>query len=123
MTQNEMEKPEIIEDLGTDTVLCAVTDIEDPGSKGFRVGRRERLFVVRKGGAIFAYMNLCPHQGTTLDWKPDAFLSYDKDMILCSMHSALFNIDDGICVDGPCPGQGLEPVKIALKDGGIFLAA
>ena len=82
MTQNEMEKPEIIEDLGTDTVLCAVTDIEDPGSKGFRVGRRERLFVVRKGEEIFAYMNLCPHQGTTLDWKPDAFLTVELDYIL-----------------------------------------
>ena len=121
MTQNEMEKPEIIEDLGTNTVLCAVSDIEDPGSKGFRVGRRERLFVVRKGGAIFAYMNLCPHQGTTLDWKPDAFLTVELDYILCATHGAFFKIEDGMCVAGPCLGRSLAPIKVRVEDGNILL--
>lgn len=121
MTQNEMENPEIIEDLGTDTVLCAVADIEDPGSKGFRVGRRERLFVVRQGDDIFAYMNLCPHQGTTLDWKPDAFLTVEKDYILCATHGAFFEIENGMCVAGPCLGRSLAPIKIRVEDGNIML--
>jgi nitrite reductase/ring-hydroxylating ferredoxin subunit len=104
--------------------LCRLDELSDPGSKGFEdIDGQKPFFLVRRGPEVFGYRNTCPHYGAPLDWKPDAFLSYDKDMILCSMHSALFNIDDGICVDGPCPGQGLEPVKIDLKDGGIFLAA
>lgn len=109
----------------TDPVfLCRLADLEDPGSKGFEeIAGQKPFFVVRRGADVFGYRNFCPHYGAPLDWKPDTFLSYDKDMILCSMHSALFNIDDGICVDGPCPGQGLERVSIELKDGGVFLAA
>jgi len=68
------EAPPLV-DRGSDTVLCALDDLADPGSKGFRVGRRERMFVVRKDGQVYGYMNLCPHQGTTLDWKIDAFLT------------------------------------------------
>ena len=103
--------------------LCRVGELADPGSKGFEdIDGQKPFFVVRRGPEVFGYRNTCPHYGAPLDWKPDAFLSYDKDMILCSMHSALFNIDDGICVDGPCPGQGLEPVTLELKDGRIFLA-
>lgn len=104
--------------------LCRLDELADPGSKGFETIAGEKpFFLVRRGAEVFGYRNNCPHYGAPLDWKPDAFLSYDKDMILCSMHSALFNIDDGICVDGPCPGQGLEPVPLELKDGSVYLAA
>lgn len=109
--------------MSTPFFLCHLDDLEDPGSKGFEdIDGEKPFFLVRRGAEVFAYRNTCPHYGAPLDWKPDAFLSYDKDKILCSMHSALFNIEDGICVDGPCPGQGLESVPLALKDGGIFLA-
>tara|TARA_R110000868_G_scaffold7354_9_gene40036 strand:- start:1316 stop:1642 length:327 start_codon:yes stop_codon:yes gene_type:complete len=102
--------------------LCRLDEIEDPGSRGFEnIDGEKPFFVVRRGGDVFAYRNSCPHYGAPLDWKPDAFLSYDKDLILCSMHSALFNIDDGICIDGPCPGQRLEKVKLTVKDNKIFV--
>ena len=123
MTQNELENPEILEDLGTDTVLCALLDIETPGSKGFRVGRRERLFVVRQDDEVFAYMNLCPHQGTTLDWKPDAFLTVEKDYILCATHGAFFEIKNGLCVAGPCLGRSLAPTEVRIEDGNIVLGS
>ena len=103
--------------------LCRLDDLADPGSKGFEgIDGQKPFFLVRRGAEVFGYQNFCPHYGAPLDWKPDAFLSYEKDHILCSMHSALFIIDDGICVDGPCPGQGLEPVLLAIEDGRIFLA-
>ena len=103
--------------------LCRLDEMEDPGSKGFEnIDGEKPFFLVRRGGEVFGYRNSCPHYGASLDWKPDAFLSYDRDMILCSMHSALFNIDDGRCVDGPCPGQKLEPVALDIREDGIFLA-
>jgi nitrite reductase/ring-hydroxylating ferredoxin subunit len=107
----------------TDPVfLCRLDEIDDPGSKGFEeIAGEKPFFIVRRGDEVFAYRNSCPHYGAPLDWRPDAFLSYEKDLILCSMHSALFNIDDGVCVDGPCPGQALEPLDVEILDGGIFL--
>lgn len=102
--------------------LCRLGELDDPGSKGFEnVDGQEPFFVVRRGEQVFAYRNVCPHYGAPLDWKPDAFLSYDRDFILCSMHGALFNIEDGMCVDGPCPGQALNQVNVGVDGDGIFL--
>lgn len=116
-----MEEAPILEDKGTDTVLCALADIENPGGKGIRVGRRERMFVIRDGEAVYGYMNLCPHQGTTLDWKPDAFLTVEKDYILCATHGAIFEKDTGLCTWGPCQGRRLAAIKIRLEDGNVML--
>lgn len=77
---------------------------------------------MRRGDEIYAYRNTCPHYGAPLDWKPDAFLSYDSKFILCSLHAALFAIHTGECVDGPCPGDYLDKVEISVNDGNIFLA-
>ena len=109
------------ETLSGGTFLCRLDEIGDPGSKGFAgIDGRPDFFVVRQGGRVFGYRNSCPHYGAPLDWKPDAFLSYDRDMILCSMHGALFRIDDGVCLSGPCPGQALESVNIEVFEGKIF---
>lgn len=111
-----------IEDKGAGTVLCALADLADPDSRGFRVGRRPRLFIVRQGDEVFGYINLCPHQGTPLDWKPDAFLTVEEDYILCATHGALFEIKDGMCVWGPCQGRKLAPVPLTVEDGMVTLA-
>jgi len=102
--------------------LCRLDEIADPGSKGFEdIAGEAAFFVVRRGGSVFGYRNSCPHYGAPLDWKPDAFLSFERDSILCSMHGALFNIDDGACITGPCPGQSLEKVDVSVTDGRIFI--
>jgi nitrite reductase/ring-hydroxylating ferredoxin subunit len=103
-------------------LLCRLDEIEDPGSRGFDDIEGEKpFFVVRRGGEAFAYRNSCPHYGAPLDWKPHAFLSHDKTRILCSMHGALFNMDDGVCIAGPCPGDALEKVALEITEGAIFL--
>jgi nitrite reductase/ring-hydroxylating ferredoxin subunit len=56
--------------------------------------------------------------GTPLDWKPDDFMSEDGDHIMCHTHGALFEIEDGFCVAGPCAGDNLQPVAVGLDDGG-----
>ena len=110
-------------DMTEPVFLCRLDEIEDPGSKGFEKMEGEKLFfLVRRGDEVFCYLNSCPHYGVALDWKPDAFLSYEKDQILCSMHSALFNIDDGVCTDGPCFGDALKKRAIEIVDGGIYLS-
>lgn len=103
-------------------LLCRLDEIEDPGSRGFDDIEGEKpFFVVRRGADAFAYRNSCPHYGAPLDWKPHAFLSHDKTRILCSMHGALFGIEDGACILGPCPGDVLEKVEITLSGNNIYL--
>ncbi|MDE2234323.1 MAG: Rieske (2Fe-2S) protein [Gammaproteobacteria bacterium] len=101
-------------------VICPLADIPDPGALGFSPpGARfpDECFLVRHAGALHAYHNVCPHAGNFLNWKPDAFLTRDKSLIMCSAHGALFNPATGLCVAGPCPGRSLQSVKIAVEDG------
>lgn len=105
--------------------LCHINDIADPGSKGFTLqqGRKERLlFIVKKDGEVFAYENQCPHTGINLEWRGDDFLDNQKAYIQCSVHGALFKIDAGNCISGPCQGESLTLVNIEIDHAGyIFL--
>lgn len=104
--------------------LCRLEDIVDPGGKGFTLepsAEHRDLFVVRRGGDAYAYVNCCPHVGTPLDWRPDQFLSADKKLLQCATHGALFEIATGLCVAGPCKGSRLTPVPIAVRDGAVVL--
>ena len=104
--------------------LCAVDDIPEQGSNGFLVETKEgRLgtLVVRKEAKIFVYINSCPHIGTPLDIKAGQFLTLDKKRIICSPHGALFRIDDGYCISGPCAGSSLIALSAMIHDGEIFI--
>jgi nitrite reductase/ring-hydroxylating ferredoxin subunit len=109
----------------TSRLLCRVDEICDPGSRGFRFGsgtEMRLIFLVRHSGRIVAYENSCPHTGSPLDFRPDGFLDLAKRHILCATHGALFRIEDGYCLAGPCAGQGLKPVAITIESGCICLS-
>ncbi len=105
----------------TKTTLCALDELDDPGSKGFEPDAGAPFFIVRKDGQVFGYINSCPHYGSTLEWKDDTFLSYDKDLIQCSLHAALFRIEDGYCIDGPCTGASLKALPVRVEAGQVVL--
>ena len=104
------------------TRLCGLAEIDDPGVKGFVLSHGMRIFVVRRGAKVFGYANSCPHQGTTLDWNPDVFLTFDQTHIQCATHAAWFRIEDGFCVAGPCLGQKLYAVPMRLAGNDVILA-
>ncbi len=104
--------------------LCRLDDLPDGASRSFIVsgiGETGDLFLVRRGGRVYGYVNSCPHVGTPLELIDDRFLTRDGTLILCSTHGALFRIEDGYCVDGPCAGDRLEPLDVELRDGQVFL--
>lgn len=110
----------------TGQVLCAVADLADGSGRGFVFGAgtdRRAVFVIRRGSDVYAYENSCPHVGTPLDWVPDQFLDPDGSHILCGTHGALFRIEDGHCVSGPCAGDALRPVTVRVTDGRIVMLA
>ena len=110
----------------TETVLGRLDDVPDGGSAAFtleRDGRSHSVMAIRKAGRVYAYLNICPHRGLPLDFRPGQFLTLDGTMILCTNHAALFRIEDGTCVEGPCGSSGLLAVPVTVKDGMIVAGA
>lgn len=100
--------------------LCAPNEVTEGQSRGFELAG-EKLFAVRKDGRLHAYRNRCPHRGIPLEWQPDQFLDVSASLIQCATHGALFLIDSGECVAGPCAGQSLEAIAIHEDDQAIWV--
>jgi nitrite reductase/ring-hydroxylating ferredoxin subunit len=109
------------------TLLCRLDDLPDGGSRGFDPDRRGRdvLFVVRQGQKVHGWLDACPHiDGAPMAWRKDAYLSADRSRIVCHAHGAQFDIATGACLHGPCKGQSLTAVPLAITpEGGIWAAS
>jgi nitrite reductase/ring-hydroxylating ferredoxin subunit len=106
------------------TEIYKIDDLLDTDAKGLVAlvgGKQRNIFVARKGEQVFAYLNWCPHNQVLIDQIPNKFFNSDKSYIQCSKHGALFNINDGLCVEGPCEGELLKSLNIIIEDGIIYL--
>jgi nitrite reductase/ring-hydroxylating ferredoxin subunit len=103
-------------------ILCSVSDLADGESRGFDLEGLS-LFVVKRGVHISLFKNSCPHRGIRLEWQPNTFLDVEKQFIQCATHGALFTIDEGECIAGPCPGERLEAIPFQVIDGNIHVDA
>lgn len=104
--------------------VCRFDELENPGSKEFRVGDGDwpfRGFVVRAGDDVRAYQNYCVHAGHPLNWKPDSFLTPDGSQIICASHGAVYEIKSGVCVAGPCPGKKLRALDLEIREGMVVV--
>ena len=104
--------------------LCRVEEVPEGGARGFRFGSGtdfRAVFLVKRQGRLYAYVNHCPHLGTTLDFQPDRFFDRDTGYLLCATHGARFRVEDGYCVDGPCSGKSLAKAAIRIDQGEITL--
>jgi nitrite reductase/ring-hydroxylating ferredoxin subunit len=107
--------------------ICSVRDIPNRRSKSFHLLRREpdgsenpwHILVVRWDKKLYGYVNTCPHQGVNLDWERNQFFDPNGTRLICGKHGALFAVDTGECVDGPCSGARLESVRLGILDGDI----
>lgn len=102
------------------TDLCHIDSIPEREARGFEVNG-QHLLVVKKHGAVYVYHNSCPHTGINLDWLPDDFMSFDNQYLQCSTHGAQFQIEDGLCVAGPCKGQVLTATPFKIINGRIIV--
>lgn len=103
--------------------VCHIDDLPDPGARGFDALGKDRLFIVRRGDALHAYWDRCPHYGTTpLPWRKDAYLNAAGTRIVCASHGAEFDIATGECTLGPCLGQALDAVPLRVDEEGMVHA-
>lgn len=101
--------------------LCALSDLEENQGRSFRSPAGEVILVLRDG-QVHAWQNSCPHLGINLEFNPDEFMDCENYYLLCSNHGALFRVEDGYCVGGPCQGESLLAVPIRIDSGEIHLA-
>jgi nitrite reductase/ring-hydroxylating ferredoxin subunit len=102
--------------------LCLLADLPDGQARGFlpRDGQ-DRVFAVRQGDAVHAYVNNCPHENIGLEYLKDRFLSPDGTEIICYGHGAHFDIATGLCTWGACQGQALEKLPARVEDGRVIV--
>ena len=85
-------------------------------------GRPRQAIVVRTGdGVLLAYRNECKHIPIPLDLFRGDFLDESRKHLVCVTHGALYRVEDGVCVAGPCDGESLDPLPIQIEDGEVFL--
>lgn len=102
------------------TVLCQIDQLEPGQAKGFEVNGI-KLVLINHRNEFFLYRNSCPHRSIPLEWMPDQFLDYEKQYIQCATHGALFRIDDGVCVAGPCVEDRLDSVPFEIHNGDVVV--
>lgn len=104
-------------------ILCRLSDIEEGRAVEFcyRAGDdMVEIFIQRRGDQVFAYENSCPHAYLPLNMKKGLFTEKSGKYFMCQNHGALFDIETGQCLGGPCNGQSLTKIEIMLKDGSII---
>lgn len=98
--------------------LCHIDDIPEAAAVGFELGQ-VKLFAVKKNAKVFIYLNRCPHLSLPLEWQKDQFLDNKAAFIKCSNHGALFVIQTGKCIQGPCLGDCLWEIPYSVDKGQI----
>jgi nitrite reductase/ring-hydroxylating ferredoxin subunit len=102
-------------------LLCKTDQINDRDARSFDTPQGE-VIVASRDGMFYAYLNRCPHLGISLEFQEQQFMDMDHEYLMCANHGALFQVENGECVFGPCKNQSLKPIPIKVhSDGGIYL--
>ena len=101
-------------------ILGPEQDIDEGSSKGYDLPHLQ-VFAVRRDGQLYIYKNDCPHLNINLEWQEDQFLDMDSAFIQCSGHGALFEIETGHCISGPCQGEHLTAIPYQVDDQGQII--
>jgi nitrite reductase/ring-hydroxylating ferredoxin subunit len=110
--------------------VCATDAIEPGNARAFSLFRMADkgesrpfpIFIVRTlANEYFGYVNACPHEGKWLNIGSGQFFARDRAFLRCGRHGAHFEIDTGLCIDGPCRGKSLEPIALAVVGGDVCL--
>ncbi|MBA6062172.1 Rieske (2Fe-2S) protein [Pseudomonas juntendi] len=100
--------------------LCTSPSLAEGQTRAFSVDGLQ-LFGVRRQAQVYLYRNRCPHKGIPLNWAQERFLDDSASLIQCGHHGALFLIESGECVAGPCDGEQLQALGCHEDTQGVWL--
>lgn len=104
-------------------VVCRLEEIPEQGGREAEVrhhGDVLPVMLLRQAGRVYAYVNVCPHQGRMLNFAPNRFMVKDG-AVMCSHHGATFRVTDGACLGGPCRGAPLRRLETLVRDETILV--
>ena len=106
-------------------LICDSAQVLD-GGKGVRFeveqhGEVQPAFLIRYGGAVYAYLNRCAHVSVELDWAEGEFFDLTGLYLMCSTHGATYLPGSGRCIRGPCNGRGLVRLSVEEVGGKVYL--
>lgn len=82
----------------------------------------QNLVLIKYEDTAKAYLNNCPHQDVPLNEAYKIDINPFEKTMKCSVHDAFFTIAEGICVEGPCLNDELEPIELRIdQKGDIYL--
>lgn len=100
--------------------LCSAAELTDGSSRAFEIDG-VKLIAVRRQGQVYLYRNRCPHRGIALNWAPgDSLLDPSASLLECAHHGALFLVESGECIAGPCAGDALHALACREDSQGIW---
>jgi nitrite reductase/ring-hydroxylating ferredoxin subunit len=102
-------------------LVCSAHSIPDAGFKSVVVTSAAGAFpilVFKRGNAVHAFVNACPHQYLPLDHRGDSILSADGTVIRCTNHGAGFCASTGHGVEGLGIDQKLDAVPVRIDELG-----
>jgi len=82
---------------------------------------REALVLLGSDGEPRAYLNECRHLPIPIDLGSRRFLTQNGQHLLCGTHGALYRLDDGVCVTGPCLSLALDALKLVEEEGILYI--
>lgn len=105
-------------------VLARLGDLADPCAVVVRVEDDPfaSVIVTRRGDAVAAFRNKCPHAGYPLQRADGRIVVQEGRYMICAAHGASFTLESGACAGGPCNGDGLERIAVVVRDGSVSVA-
>lgn len=104
--------------------LCASADLLERGQAvvfKVRYFRHDApAFALRVDGKVVGYLNRCVHVPVEMDWQPGEFWDSSKQLIICSIHGALYSPRSGQCLGGPCGRGKLTRVEVDEVEGQVY---
>ena len=107
------------------TELGPVDEVPEGSAREYTFGggkSKFSMFVVKKDGTYYAYLNFCPHYSSMLNVRDGEFLNPEGSRIRCSAHFAEFRIEDGFGVSGAAENCWLDPVPVEVVEGTLRIA-
>lgn len=102
--------------------ICMTEEVPERESRAFDTMKGTTIFITQKDGGFLRLSKRMPHLQTELEYLENRFLDQDREYIQCSTHGALFSVETGECISGPCLGDFLEKVNLEVhSDGGIYI--
>ena len=105
-------------------LVCSLDDLKESGcysGENIVNNSPQQYFLIYHENNVYSYINRCPHTSANLDWLLNQFFDSRNEFIQCATHGALFRIEDGLCLKGPCSGDQLQTIENELIKNNIYL--